>query len=101
MLGYKKNFVIYDDSEQLGAIKKILSGISAKGESTEPRAILSLIGRFKNGGSQAAAFAEPSVRALAEHVLKRYESALRACNWPLTSLRSASSAPVAVIAGVW
>ena len=80
VLGYKRNFVIYDESEQLGAIKKILSNISAKGESTDPKAILSLIGRFKNGGSKAAAFAEPSVRAMAEHVLKRYESALHACN---------------------
>src|SRR5262249_23551252 len=26
-LGYKKNFVIYDESEQLGAVKKILSHI--------------------------------------------------------------------------
>src|SRR5947207_2754536 len=80
VLGYKKNFVIYDESEQLGAIKKILSNISAKGESTDPKAILSLIGRFKNGGSRASAFGEPSVRAMAEHVLKRYESALHACN---------------------
>ena len=80
VLGYKRNFVIYDESEQLGAIKKILSNISAKGESTDPKAILSLIGRFKNGGSKASAFAEPSVRAMAEHVLKRYESALHACN---------------------
>jgi len=79
-LGYKKNFVIYDAAEQLGAIKKILSHLSAKGETTDPKAVLSLIGRFKNGGSQAAAFADPSVRALAEHVLKRYESALHACN---------------------
>jgi len=80
VLGYKRNFVIYDESEQLGAIKKILSNISAKGESTDPKAILGLIGRFKNGGSKASAFAEPSVRAMAEHVLKRYESALHACN---------------------
>ena len=80
VLGYKRNFVIYDESEQLGAIKKILSNISAKGESTDPKAILSLISRFKNAGSKASAFAEPSVRAMAEHVLKRYESALHACN---------------------
>lgn len=79
-LGYKRNFVIYDESEQLGAIKKILSQISAKGEKTDPAAVLGLLSRFKNGGENAAAFAEPSVRALAEHVRKRYESALRACN---------------------
>ena len=78
-LGYKKNFVIYDESEQLGAVKKILSHISAKGEKTDPHAILSLLSRYKNTGS-AGLFADPSVAALAEHVRKRYDSALRACN---------------------
>ena len=79
-LGYKRNFVIYDESEQLSAVKKILSHISAKGEKTDPKAILSLLSRYKNGGTQAAAFADESVRAMAEHIRKRYESALRACN---------------------
>ena len=78
-LGYKINFVIYDESEQLGTVKKILSHISAKGEKTDPHAILSLLSRYKNTGS-AGLFAEPSVAALAEHVRKRYDSALRACN---------------------
>jgi superfamily I DNA/RNA helicase len=79
-LGYKRNFVIYDESDQLGAIKKILAGISAKGEKTDPCAILSLLSRFKNGGERAAVFGDPSVRAMTEHVSKRYESALHACN---------------------
>ena len=79
-LGYKRNFVIYDESEQLGAIKKILAQISAKGEKTDPAAILSLLSRFKNGGERAAAFGDPSVRAMAEHIRRRYESALHACN---------------------
>ena len=79
-LGYKRNFVIYDESEQLGAIKKILAHISAKGEKTDPAAILSLLSRFKNGGERAAGFGDPNVRALAEHVAKRYETALHACN---------------------
>src|SRR4051795_12474936 len=59
-LGYKRNFVIYDESEQLGAVKKILAQLSAKGEKTDPAAILSLLSRYKNGGSSAS-FAEPSV----------------------------------------
>jgi len=81
LLGYKKNFVIYDESEQLGAIKKILANVSAKGEQTDPRAVLTLLSKFKNGGAQAeAAFKDPNVSALAEHVRKKYESALKACN---------------------
>src|SRR5450631_1186402 len=79
-LGYKHNFVIYDESEQLGAVKKIMSGISAKGEKTDPAAILALLSKFKNGGGASATFADPGVRALAEHIRTRYESALRACN---------------------
>ena len=79
-LGYKRNFVIYDESEQLSAIKKILAQISAKGEKTDPAAILSLLSRFRNGGERSAVFADASVRAMAEHVRNRYESALRACN---------------------
>jgi superfamily I DNA/RNA helicase len=79
-LGYKRNFVIYDESEQLGAVKKILAQISAKGEKTDPAAILALLSRFRNGGERAAVFGDPSVRAMAEHIQSRYESALRACN---------------------
>jgi superfamily I DNA/RNA helicase len=79
-LGYKRNFVIYDESEQLGAVKKILSRISAKGEKADPAAVLALLSRFKNGGERAAVFADENVRALAEHIRTRYESALRACN---------------------
>jgi superfamily I DNA/RNA helicase len=79
-LGYKCNFVIYDESEQLGAIRKILSQVSAKGEKTDPSSILSLLSRFKNGGERANAFADPSIRAMAQHIQSRYESALRACN---------------------
>jgi superfamily I DNA/RNA helicase len=79
-LGYKRNFVIYDETEQLAAVKKILSHISAKGEKTDARAVLALLSRYKNGGSGAAAFTDPNVAALAEHVRKRYESALHACN---------------------
>ena len=79
-LGYKRNFVIYDESEQLAAIRKILSHLSARGEKTDPHAILSWLSRYRNGGERAVAMADPGVRAMAEHVASRYESALRACN---------------------
>src|SRR5215471_12725481 len=39
-LGYKPNFVIYDESEQLGVIRKILAGISTKDPKADPAAIL-------------------------------------------------------------
>jgi superfamily I DNA/RNA helicase len=79
-LGYKRNFVIYDESDQLGAVKKILSAISAKGEKTDPAAVLAMLSKFKNGGENAKVFGDESIRALAQHIAKRYESALHACN---------------------
>ncbi len=79
-LGYKRNFVIYDESDQLAAIKKIMGSISAQGEKTDASAILAMLSKFRNGGSKSAAFNDPSVAALAQHVQRKYESALRACN---------------------
>jgi superfamily I DNA/RNA helicase len=79
-LGYKRSFVIYDESEQLAAVKKILSSISAKGEKTDPGAVLAMLSKFKNGGENAKVFGDESVRALAQHIAQRYESALHACN---------------------
>ncbi|MGO8767134.1 MAG: ATP-dependent helicase [Limisphaerales bacterium] len=79
-LGYKRNFVIYDESEQLGAIKKILAQISAKGEKMDPAPVLSCLSRFKNGGEKSSVYADENVLALAQHVRARYESALHACN---------------------
>ena len=79
-LGYKRNFVIYTESEQLGAIKKVLSNLSAAaGEKAEPRAVLSMLSRFKNGGSSTLD-SDPNLIALVQHVRLKYESALRACN---------------------
>jgi len=79
MLGYKRNFVIYDESEQLSAIKKILSHISARGEKTDPKVIQSFISRYKNGGMNGK-FTDESAAAMARHILRRYDSALKACN---------------------
>ncbi|HTL55968.1 MAG TPA: UvrD-helicase domain-containing protein [Candidatus Limnocylindrales bacterium] len=79
-LGYKRNFVIYDESEQLSAVKKILAHISDKAKKVDPAAVLGLLSRLKNGGERASVFADADVRVMTEHVRSRYESALRACN---------------------
>ncbi|HEV8544419.1 MAG TPA: UvrD-helicase domain-containing protein [Verrucomicrobiae bacterium] len=80
LLGYKRNFVIYNESDQLGAMKKVLSNISAKGEKLDPRAILSTLSRFKNGGARAANLTDQNSIAFAQHIEQRYQQALHACN---------------------
>ncbi|MDA7510855.1 UvrD-helicase domain-containing protein, partial [Verrucomicrobia bacterium] len=80
-LGFKKNFVIYSQSDQLGIIRKILSHISTGDEKTDPGDTLSLLSRYRNGGEQAELmFADEKNRAMAEHIEERYASALKACN---------------------
>jgi superfamily I DNA/RNA helicase len=79
-LGYKRNFVIYTESEQLAAVKKVLSHFSAKGDKVDAGQVLSVLSRFKNGGAKALGAADPNVVALANHVKARYELALHACN---------------------
>jgi superfamily I DNA/RNA helicase len=79
-LGFKRNFVIYSESEQLGAIKKVLAHISNKGEKVDHGAVLAMLSRYKNGGERSEIFANSNVGALAQHVYKKYQSALHACN---------------------
>jgi DNA helicase II / ATP-dependent DNA helicase PcrA len=80
-LGYKRNFVIYSESDQLATVKKILSHISDKAVKADPGEVLALLSRYKNtGGNGRGAFADPNIAALAQHVASRYQSALRACN---------------------
>src|SRR5687767_9442007 len=79
-LGYKRNFVIYDEQEQLGAVKKILSHVSSKADKIDASVVLSFIGRIKSGSLKEGAFADEGSATLAKHILSRYESALRACN---------------------
>jgi hypothetical protein len=51
-----------------------------EGRKSRPGGGPGLLSRFKNGGERAAVFADESVRALAQHIRSRYESALHACN---------------------
>jgi DNA helicase-2/ATP-dependent DNA helicase PcrA len=79
-LGYKRNFVIYDESEQVGAIKKILAQFTAKGEKLDPNSILSALSKLRNGGGNSSIYIAEEDRVWAELFRPRYESALRACN---------------------
>jgi len=38
-----------------------------------PGAVLAMLSKFKNGGENAKVFGDESIRALAQHIAKRYE----------------------------
>lgn len=79
-LGYKRNFVIYSESDQLGAVKKVLSHISFKGEKPDPSKILAMLSKFKNSGALAAHLESDAAAAMAQHLRSKYDAALHACN---------------------
>ncbi len=79
-LGYKRNFVIYNESEQLGALRKVLARLSVKGEKVDAPTVLHWLSRLKNAGDEGAFAAGPIECEIAQQIRPRYESALRACN---------------------
>jgi superfamily I DNA/RNA helicase len=81
-LGYKRNFVIYSESEQLGVVKKVLSAIAGKDVKANPRELHSLLSRIKNAGSSGVGkvFGSEEAFAMADHIRGRYDTALKAAN---------------------
>jgi superfamily I DNA/RNA helicase len=79
-LGYKKNFVIYDGSEQLGVVRRILSQVSLGSKKPDPHAVLSLISRWRNTDSDELIAEDQDLAALARHLVSTYQQTLKASN---------------------
>ena len=79
-LGYRKNFVIYNQAEQIGMVKKILTRFSTKDAKPDPFEILTLISRAKNAGGLDTLGLSADGRANLEYVMDRYQSSLKVCN---------------------
>ncbi len=79
-LGYKRNFVIYDQSDQLGIIRKLTSDWSKSNINIKPAEWLSFLSRLRNTSSLDALGLDDATIRLAERLMSRYETALKACN---------------------
>jgi superfamily I DNA/RNA helicase len=77
-LGYKSNFAIYDEGDQLGLIRKIIARISAKNEKLDPNLAKNLISRAKNAHWKIK---EPDGESsLPAAVFHRYQEELKTAN---------------------
>jgi ATP-dependent DNA helicase UvrD/PcrA len=74
-LGYKTNFSIFDESDQLGLIKKIITRVCARDEKLDVQLAKNLISKAKNNGRTAR-----DDESLIGAVFHRYEQELRALN---------------------
>ena len=75
-LGYKKNFTIYDEADQSGLVKKIITRLLAKDERLEPNLAKSMISKAKNMGCSAP----PSDQTLIGAVFAKYQQELKNLN---------------------
>ncbi|PKL52433.1 MAG: ATP-dependent DNA helicase Rep [Nitrospira bacterium HGW-Nitrospira-1] len=78
LLGYRKNFIIYDTSEQLSLLRNILSDIRAYDRSFRPEAILEKISSQKNGFASSGKTDE--LEAFTGVVYPRYQEMLKVMN---------------------
>lgn len=75
-LGYKKNFTIYDEGDQTGLIKKIITKTVAIGEKLEPNVAKAMISKAKNNGWNAP----QEEKTLIGAVFARYQADLKQLN---------------------
>ncbi|MDQ6655112.1 MAG: UvrD-helicase domain-containing protein, partial [Verrucomicrobiota bacterium] len=75
-LGYKNNFSIYDEGDQMGMIKKIITRTAAKDEKLDPSVAKALISKAKNNGWSAPEDDETLLGA----VFRRYNHELKTAN---------------------
>src|SRR5437763_14622049 len=75
-LGYKNNFSIYDEGDQLGLIKKIITRTAARDEKLDPNVAKAPISKAKNNGWAAPTDEQTLVGA----VFARYTNELKTAN---------------------
>jgi len=75
-LGYKANFSIFDEGDQMGLIKKIITRVSAKDEKLDPTLAKNMISKAKNERLPMPSGDE----SLIGEVYHRYNQELRALN---------------------
>jgi len=77
-LGYKKNFSIYDEGDQLGLIRKIITRTAARDEKLEPSVAKNMISKAKNNGWSAP----EDDKTLIGAVFARYQQDLKTLKFP-------------------
>ncbi len=76
LLGYKNNFSIFDDGDQMGLIKKCITRCSGRDEKLDPSLAKNMISKAKNNSWNAAA----DEQSLAAAVYRKYQQDLLALN---------------------
>jgi len=80
-LGYRKDFTIYDTSEQVSLLRNIMSDIKFYDKSFKPESVLERISRTKNDFiSSSIPAADDPVEEASNRIYPKYREALRSLN---------------------
>ncbi len=83
LIGYERNFTIFDDGDQLAVVKRILKDLNVDPKRFAPRAILSFISGAKNeliDAKEYKKYTNSPFEAMASRVFDRYEAYLKEAN---------------------
>lgn len=78
VLGYKHNFSIYDEGDQLSLVKKLIARAAARDETLDPSLARNLISKAKNNGWEAPG--RDDEQTLLGTVFSRYQAELKTLN---------------------
>jgi DNA helicase-2/ATP-dependent DNA helicase PcrA len=79
-LGFKPSFVIYDDDDQVKAIRSVMSNLSLNPQRINPRVIQSLISSAKNellDPEEYEGYAQNHIQKVTAQIYKEYQSFLK------------------------
>ena len=94
LIGLSRDFVIYDSSDQLNVMKRIMKSLDVDDRITSPRAMLSRISHAKNQMKDAAAVRDSGWNFRDEELAKVYEG-VHLERWPIRtrSISTTCSSP--------
>ncbi|MDD3607607.1 MAG: 3'-5' exonuclease [Candidatus Moranbacteria bacterium] len=79
-IGYNKNFIIYDETDQLALMKRVMSSLGISQDQIKPKAILNAISSSKNGLVDAENFsvkADEYFQDLVAQCYRKYSAELK------------------------
>ena len=80
LLGYRKDFTIYDTSEQVSLLRNILSDIKFYDRSFKAESILERISRTKNDFTASDVISDDPIEEVSSMLYPRYHDALKSLN---------------------
>ncbi len=79
-LGYGRQFVIYDQADQIGLMKRLIAQFAGEDLPKDPPLLLAMISRYRNWAAAPVGEKPPAWGPDLDRIARRYEQALKTAN---------------------